>query len=57
MPIYELVNPSDPYTFEAPNIEVAGVCACLLSSGFGARGADESTPILFGWNAWLKDRE
>lgn len=59
---YELINPSDPYTFKAPNIEIAGVCACLLSTGFGARQVDppppddETTPILFGWNEWLKDR-
>lgn len=58
MPVYELVNPSDPYTFEAPNIEVAGACACLLSSRFGARDVetDEQSPVLFGWDEWLKDR-
>lgn len=62
MPVYELINPSDPYTFEAPNIEVAGVCAVFLSTGFGAiNGVDgdderERTPVLFGWEEWLKDR-
>ena len=60
MPVYELINPSDPYTFEAPNIEIAGVAACLLSSGFGAEdltpGSDESSPVLFGWEEWLKAR-
>lgn len=62
MTTYELINPSDPYTFIAPNIEVAGVVAALLSTSFGARAIDppaedgETTPILFGWNEWLNDR-
>lgn len=58
--LYELINPSDDYTFRAPSLEVAGACAVLLSSGFGARCLDgdseETTPILFGWNEWLQDR-
>lgn len=59
---YELINPSDPYTFKAPNIEIAGLCAVLLSTSFGATQVDppnpdnERTPVLFGWNEWLKDR-
>lgn len=58
MHVYELINPSDPYTFEAPNIEVAGAAVCLLSTGFGAKRlsgeVDESTPVLFGWEEWFK---
>ena len=46
MPIYELVNPSDTYTFEAPNIEVAGVAACLLSTGFGARRVGDDVDVV-----------
>lgn len=62
MPIYELINPSDPYTFEAESIEVAGAAVVYLSTSFGARevGCEddegESTPTLFGWEEWLKDR-
>ena len=62
MPIYELINPSDPYTFEAESIEVAGAAVVHLSTNFGARevgcedGESESTPALFGWEEWLKDR-
>jgi hypothetical protein len=62
MTTYELINPSDPYTFKAPNIEVAGVVAVLLSTAFGAKAIDpptedgETTPIIFGWNEWLQDR-
>jgi len=59
--LFELINPSDPYTFRAPSIEVAGAVACLLSTGFGARcldegHEDEQTPVLFGWNEWLEGR-
>lgn len=58
--LFELINPSDPYTFEAASIEVAGFVACMLSPGFGARclekDSDESTPILFGWDEWFESR-
>jgi len=56
--LYELCNPSDPYTFYAPTVEVAGVAACLLSTGFGAVSIDgeERTPILFGWDEWLTEK-
>jgi hypothetical protein len=59
MKTYELINSSDPYTFKAPDIKIAAVVACLLSTGFGARQVEpadpdvEQTPILFGWNEWL----
>jgi hypothetical protein len=59
MTLYELINPSDPYTFYAPSIEVAGVCAVLLSTAFGARqvsGEGEGTPVFFGWQEWLDER-
>ncbi len=58
MPVYELINPSDPYTFVAPSIEVAGACAVMLSSKYGARdvATDEQTPVWFGWPEWLADR-
>lgn len=57
MPLYELINPSDPYTFRARDLLTAGVVACQLSTGFGARccdgSSDDSTPVLFGWSEWL----
>ena len=59
MKLYELINPSDPYTFYANSIEVAGVAAVLLSEGFGAKpvdGVGESSPVMFGWEVWLKER-
>lgn len=39
--IYELINPHDPYTFEAPDAQVAAL-VCLLLGG-GAYGADPET--------------
>jgi len=59
MKLYELANPSDPYTFYAPTIEVAGAAVALLSTSFGAipvDGEGESTPVLFGWEEWLKEK-
>lgn len=57
MKLYELINPSDRYTFRAPNIEIAAVVVLQLSSSFGASevGGNESTPVLFGWEDWLKE--
>jgi hypothetical protein len=38
--LYELINPSDPYTFRAESREIAVLAAVLLSSGFGVRELD-----------------
>lgn len=57
MPLYELINPSDPYTFRANSVEIAGAATVLLSTQFGAKPVDgegEGTPVLFGWEEWLK---
>jgi hypothetical protein len=59
MPVYELINPSDPYTFEAPDLTTAGVVAGMLSPHFGAFDIDnpsDQTPVMFGWDEWLADR-
>ncbi len=60
MKLYELINPSDKYTFLAPNIEIAGVSVVLISSSYGAEciddDCDERTPILFGWDDWLGEK-
>lgn len=56
MKLYDLSNPSDPYTFYAPSIEIAGVCVVLINSGYGATPIDgngESSPIMFGWDEWF----
>lgn len=59
MKLYELANPSDPYTFYAPSVEVAGMAAALLSTRFGATPVDgegESSPVLFGWDEWMNEK-
>jgi hypothetical protein len=53
---FNLINPSDPYTFEADDLEVAAVAVCLLGEGkypADAMGADADQgnnvpPFLFG---------
>ena len=36
---FDLVNPSDPYTLEADDLQVAGVACCLLGNGkYGLTG-------------------
>lgn len=57
--LWILINPSDPYTFRAPTLEVAGAAVAMLCTAFGARPADgqgEETPVLFGWEEWLAAR-
>lgn len=59
--LFELINPSDPYTFEAPSIEIAGAAAVLLSTSYGAKCLDAGqehlrTPMIWGWDAWLTSR-
>ena len=44
---YELINPSDPYTFVAADLEVAALTVFLLSHTYGAESKDgeETVPI------------
>lgn len=51
--LYELINPSDPYIFEADSLEVATLTVFLLSTGFGAKPikGDEGVPIMMFGNA------
>ena len=60
---FEIVNPSDPYTMEAPDMEVAAVACCLLGSGkYGLTGlgedSAESVPIflLGGHDEWFVEK-
>lgn len=58
---YELINPSDPYTFEAPDLEVAALVVGLLSPTFGAvsknRKEEEEVPVFIfgGYEEWYKE--
>ena len=57
---YELINPSDPYTFIASSNEVAALTVFCLSTGYGAKAKDESfeVPIfMFGGDAkWYHEQ-
>lgn len=55
---YELINPSDPYTFVAENKEIAALTVFCISSLYGVKSQDgkEEIPIfLFGGSKeWYK---
>lgn len=57
---YELINPSDPYTFIASSNEVAALVVFLLSTSYGAKAKDGSfeVPIfMFGGAAeWYQEK-
>lgn len=44
---YELINPSDAYTFQAPDLETATLTVYMISTGYGAVSEDgtENVPI------------
>lgn len=49
MHIYELINPSDAYTFEASCDGVAAIVAGMCGAGYGAcRDGWQAGPFLFG---------
>jgi len=59
MALYEIINPSDAYHFEAASRDVATAVVVLLGDGsYGARevGSDWQTPVMFGWLGWLKEQ-
>ena len=59
--IYELITPTDPYTFEAPTKEIAALVVFLLSTFYAAETDDESNeydiPVLYFLDPdeWYKD--
>jgi hypothetical protein len=56
--IYEFINPSDPYTFEAGSLETAALASFFIGSAYGARGKDGSTVPIFllgGAEEWFKE--
>lgn len=57
---YKLINPSDPYTFIADNLEVAAIVVFILGVAYGAKPKDggERVPIfLFGGALdWYKEK-
>ena len=62
MMLYELINPSDPYTFEAKDRETAALAVFLLSTSYGAhclteeREENDVPVFLFGGSKeWYQD--
>ncbi len=60
---FDIVNPSDPYTMAAPDLEVAAVAVCLLGdgkyplTGLGDAAGQDVPPFLFvGPNAWFNEK-
>jgi hypothetical protein len=62
MPIYEIINPSDHYTIECPDLEVAFVACCLLGNGqYAFDPLDESgvkVPLFMfgGHDEWAQEQ-
>lgn len=59
--LYELINPSDQYYFEAKDLEIAALCVAVLGHGQYAgqpveEGATEVPLFLFGANDWFKEQ-
>lgn len=56
---YELINPSDPYTFLAEDFETAALVVFVLSTAFGAQPKDggEEVPLFVfgGASEWYKE--
>lgn len=43
---FKLINPSDPYTIEGPDLMIVAVAACLLGDGkYALKGIDEDEEI------------
>lgn len=57
---YELINPSDPYTFIAEDFETAALTVFVLGTAYGAKPKDggEDVPIflLGGAEEWYNER-
>lgn len=60
---FEIVNPSDPYTMEAPSLELAAVAVCFLGNGkYPLTGLDDARgqdvpPFLFGGHdEWFTEK-
>lgn len=57
---YELINPSDPYTFIASSNEIAALTVFCLSTNYGAKAKDGSFEVpvfIFGGSAeWYEEQ-
>jgi hypothetical protein len=57
---YELINPSDPIFFEAPNLKIATLACLYVGNGsYGAKpedGSEEVPLLIFGWRKWWAEK-
>lgn len=60
---FEIVNPSDPYTFKAPSLEIAAIVVTLLGGGMYSGKSLDTPPgvdvpfFMFGSaDAWFQER-
>ncbi|MEG9134010.1 hypothetical protein VPJ54_17735, partial [Acinetobacter baumannii] len=45
--IFELINPSDKCTFEAPNLKIAALVTCVLGNGqYCAKGIENDLDVV-----------
>lgn len=56
---FEIVNPSDPLSMRAPSLHIAALAIACVSTKFGVSGVDAEgkpldSPVLFGWDDWIK---
>lgn len=62
MIVYEVINPSDPYTFEAPDLEIAAAAIFLIGGGHYAADPfdkdQDRVPIflLGGSEEWVQEK-
>ncbi|ENT3301221.1 hypothetical protein MJ012_07560 [Acinetobacter baumannii] len=59
--IFELINPSDKCTFEAPNLKIAAIITCVLGNGqYSAKGMQHDLDVPFflfgGHEEWFVSR-
>lgn len=60
MMLCEIINPSDSYTLRTDDFLCGAVAVAILGEGYyGLRNLDtqESSPVLFGWDEWLKEQD
>jgi hypothetical protein len=50
--VFDIANPSDAYTIKGPFMACAIAVAILGNGAYGIKG----TPVLFGWDDWLKEQ-
>jgi hypothetical protein len=60
---FEIINPSDPYTMEADDLEIAAVAVSILGNGKyplkgldDARGQDVPAFLFGGHNEWFTEK-